>query len=78
MVDTVEAVGIVVVDTSVAAIAILVAAALVVATAVVVAGPIVVDWMVVAVADGVLIGVGVRLQRHYHGFHHRAVATQDE
>jgi hypothetical protein len=83
VVDTVEAVGIVVVDTSVAAIAILVAAALVVATAVVVAGPIVVDWMVVdhkvvAVADEVLIEAGVRLQRHYHGFHHRAIATQDE
>jgi hypothetical protein len=83
VVDTAEAVGTVVVGTSVAVIAILVVAALVVATAVVVAGPIVVDWMVVdhkvvAVADEILIGVGMRRQRHYYRFHRRAVITQDQ
>jgi hypothetical protein len=79
----VEAVGTVVVDTSVAVIAMLVAVALVVATVVGVAGTIVVDWMVVdhkvvAVADEILIGVGMRRQRHYYRFHRRAVVTQHQ
>jgi hypothetical protein len=69
----------VVVDTSVAAIAMLVAAALVVATAeVVVVTVMVVDHKVLAVADEVLIEVGVRLQRHSHGFHRRTVVPQDQ
>ena len=75
VVDTVEAAGIVVADTSVAALAILAVVASVVAIAIVA-----VDYTdtVVAAPDKGQLEVGGRLQRHSYCFHLSAVATQDE